>query len=53
MADDELQRLLVLMAEHDLEELELERAGLRVRLRKRSGRGGRDGRRWLVARGAG
>ena len=38
MADDELQRLLVLMAEHDLEELELERAGLRVRLRKRSGR---------------
>ena len=38
MADDELKRLLALMAEHDLEELELERAGLRVRLRKRSGR---------------
>ena len=38
MADDDLQRLLALMAEHDLEELELERAGLRVRLRKRSGR---------------
>ena len=37
MADDEVQRLLALMAEHDLEELELERAGLRVRFRKRSG----------------
>lgn len=37
MADDEVQRLLALMAEHDLEELELERAGLRVRFRKRAG----------------
>ena len=36
MADDELKRLLALMAEHDLEELELERAGLRVRFRKRA-----------------
>lgn len=35
MADEELQRLLALMAEHDLEEMELERAGLRVRFRKR------------------
>ena len=36
MADDELKRLLVLMGEHDLEELELEREGLRVRFRKRA-----------------
>ena len=36
MADDDLARLLALMAEHDLEELELEREGLRVRLRKRA-----------------
>ena len=35
MADDELRRLLALMAEHDLEEMEVERAGLRVRFRKR------------------
>ena len=35
MSDDELKRLLALMAEHDLEELELDRDGLRVRLRKR------------------
>lgn len=36
MADDELKRFLALMAEHDLEELEVERAGLRVRFRKRA-----------------
>ena len=35
MADDELKRLLALMAEHDLDELELDREGLRVRFRKR------------------
>ena len=38
MADDELKRLLALMAEHDLEELEVERAGLRARFRKRAAR---------------
>lgn len=38
MADDELTRLLALMAEHDLEEMEVERAGLRVRFRKRAAR---------------
>ena len=36
MADDELKRFLALMAEHDLEEMEVERAGLRVRFRKRA-----------------
>ena len=38
MAEDELTRLLALMAEHELEEMELERAGLRVRFRKRPAR---------------
>ncbi len=38
MADDELKRFLALMAEHDLEEMEVEQAGLRVRLRKRAAR---------------
>ena len=38
MADDELKRFLALMAEHDLEEMEVEQAGLRVRFRKRAAR---------------
>ena len=37
--DDDLQRFLALMDEHGLEELEIEREGLRVRLRKRPATG--------------
>ena len=33
---DDIKRMLDIMAEHDIEELELERDGVRVRLRKRS-----------------
>ena len=44
MAEDELKRLLALMVEHDLEEMELERAGLRVRFRKRPARGATSAR---------
>ena len=36
---DEIERLLDLMDERDLEELEVEREGLRIRLRKRPGAG--------------
>ena len=35
---DEITRLLALMSEHDLEELELERGGARVRIKRRSPR---------------